>query len=458
MGRQAGVVGSGVFGAAVGGFLFWIINRSYQINGVGLLRRQDWPVNTPWVWVAVGFLVGVVGALVANARRAAHARKAREVAEQLGHEYAESATLPPGADGLPLFAAWTNGRDAMSGTAHGVPVTLFDCTTIFKGSEEDSYTDRTVAIMPADGLPRFDLRPRTAGRRLLGWAGFVGLTFDPAAAGPADAETVRRFADQFYLSFDDPVALIQAMPEGGPPDRAAREEAVRRLFTPAVMEAVNQFPDCAIQSGPGHLAVWSGDRILPARRRPELWDAAVELREVFTRPPGAAAVVPARIGTDIGRQARQVQNTMFGAAVGGFGGFFLSAVVMPFLFFGAIKDNGPGVGFFLLPVVFFGLVLVGAAVGATIGSRIPVRDLPPEDPVRAQARRKAVGRGGVFGFLAGFFGGFMVFCATRIGAGGNVNNVGVEAATFFGSIFGGAALGAVLGVALMNRLYRGRDR
>ncbi|HKB05414.1 MAG TPA: hypothetical protein VKD90_24530 [Gemmataceae bacterium] len=459
MSRLVSVVGSGAFGAAAGGFLFWFINRSYQVNGVGLLRRQDWPVNSPWVWVAVGFLVGVVGAQVVAARRAAHARKAREVAEELGHEYAESATLPPGADRLPLFAAWTNGRHAMTGTVHGVLVTLFDCTTIIRGNEEDSYTDRTVAILPADGLPRFDLRPRTAGRRLLGWAGFVGLTFDPAAAGPADAETVRRFADHFYLSIDDPVALLQAVPDGDSPDRAAREEVVRRLFTPTVMEAVNEFPDFAVQSGPGHLAVWSGDGILAARRRPDLWDAAVELSAAFTRQSGAAApVIPARTGTDIGRQVRKVQSTTLGALAGAFGGFILSAVVMPILFFGAMKDDRPGVGFFLLPVVFFGLVLSGATVGAAVGSRIPVRDTAAEDPAQAAARRKSVTRGGVAGFFAGFFGGFLVFAGTRIGLNWRFNNVGVEAATFFASVFGGAVLGAVLGVVLANRLGRRGSR
>ena len=38
-----------------------------------------------------------------------------------------------------------------------------------------------------------------------------------------------------------------------------------------------------------------------------------------------------------------------------------------------------------------------------------------------------------------------------------LNNFGVEGALFFGSAFGGALCGAVLGGVVMNRLYRWRQ-
>ncbi len=112
-------------------------------------------------------------------------------------------------------------------------------------------SEGTAALLPVDGLTAFDLRPRTLGRRILGWAGFEGLTFDPRAADPADAEMVRRFTEGFHLFAGDPLALIETLSENSPLESDGREDAIRRLFTPAVMEVVNQYPAYAIQSRPG---------------------------------------------------------------------------------------------------------------------------------------------------------------------------------------------------------------
>jgi hypothetical protein len=37
-------VGTAIFA----GFLFAFVNNLHRVNGVGLVRRQDWPVNALW--------------------------------------------------------------------------------------------------------------------------------------------------------------------------------------------------------------------------------------------------------------------------------------------------------------------------------------------------------------------------------------------------------------------------
>ena len=284
MRRWVGVVWAGLLFAAAAGILFLCINSSCQVNGVGLLRRQEWSINSPWVWAAVAFVGGAFAEFVRSTLRAGHDRMTRELAAELGREYTESYSLPPGAGAMPLFEGWLGGRNAMTSHVDELPVTVFDYTAVTRGGDSPTQKAGTVALLPVDGLPAFDLQPRTLGRRLLGWAGFEGLTFDPDAVNPIDAETVRRFTDLFQLSVVDPVALLGALSGTSPQVPEGAEESVRRLFTPAVMAVLNQYPAYGLQSRPGFLAVWRGSGVLPARSRTELWDAAADLRSLLTRP------------------------------------------------------------------------------------------------------------------------------------------------------------------------------
>jgi hypothetical protein len=454
MGRLGAAIGAGVLTAAGAGFLFWMVNRTFQVNNVGWLVRQGGPVGDWRLWATVGFAIGFVGYLIRAARRAAHMRAVREVASAEGWEYAESFALPAGAEAMPAFAGWSNGRHAMSGLVDGVPVHVFDCTTVIKGDENDTVTVRTVALVPIGGLPDFDLRPRSVGRRLLSLAGFDGLSFDPEAAGPADVDTVRQFNEQFQLWVGDPLALLRVIAAGESPDRAEHEVAIRRLFTPAVMAAVSDFPNYAAEAAAGYLAVWHRSGIQPARTRPALRDAAVTLRQVFLRAErtGSEPVVPARPNSGTDRQVGRMRNAAIGGVAGLFGGFTVSAVLMPLMLVGAMNDNGPGVGFFVHPLVFLGCVLGGALFGALIGSRVPVRARPSEDPEQRNRRVRATMRGGVVGLFVGFFGGFFLFAVTQIAFGWRVDNFGVEGALFFGSTFGGGGFGATLGALIGRRL------
>src|SRR5262245_47701619 len=129
------VVASGIISAIFAGFLFWFINSIHQVNGVGLLRRQEWPVSSLWSWIAFGAAFGMVGTFANGVLLAHHARKTRDLAEELGREYTESYSLPPESSSMPIFDGWSNGRHAMFGCEGDVAVTVFDYTTITKGGE-----------------------------------------------------------------------------------------------------------------------------------------------------------------------------------------------------------------------------------------------------------------------------------------------------------------------------------
>src|SRR5271156_4766871 len=107
MSRLAAAVGSGLVAGAAFAVFFWWINNTHQVNGVGLLRRQDWPMNSPWVWACVGFAVGSAGNLAKAFRQTDHAHKTRQLAEDRGRSFAESYSLPAEASSLPMFKGWS---------------------------------------------------------------------------------------------------------------------------------------------------------------------------------------------------------------------------------------------------------------------------------------------------------------------------------------------------------------
>jgi hypothetical protein len=298
---------------------------------------------------------------------------------------------------------------------------------------------------------------------MLGWAGFEGVTFASETGGSFTAETVRQFTALFHLSVAGPMAVPAGLDADTLADLAAQEEAIRRVFTPAVMERLNRYPTYAVQSRSGYLAVWRASGVLPPGARVELWDAAVALRAALTDPPDRRTdpVVAGRAGKDTSRQARKLRNTVLGGVVGLFVGFIAAAMVMSFLFFQHVPGQGPGLSPFLNPLLFIGLFLVGAAAGAGIGASLPVRELrpqPAEDRARRDARARATGYGAVVGLFLGFFAGSAVFTASQLLLDGKLGNFGVEAALFFGSSFGGALLGAVAVGVAVNRLYGWRKR
>ena len=340
------------------------VNGTSTVNGVGLLVRQGWPFSSFGLFAGAGAAAG----LIAGVRRVlADRRRGRELAELCaarGFDFAAEAAredVPP----LPLFQGWVGGRHLARGEWGGVPFRMLDVTSRERRSltfssdvyDRDGATerDRTVVLLAAEGVPPFDLRPRTRGARLLGWAGFRGVAFDPSgAADPAEAEEVRRFGERFRVA-----------PFG---QEADLDGVLRPLFRPPLMRALNRHPGCSVQVAEGTLAVWRGESSRPARGRPELLDAALAIRAALTGAAGAAgAVLPAPPGMDPASQRIRVGNAAIGGVAGLFLGFFLFGA---FLFRSSINMHRFAA---IFPLAFFGSLILGGAIGALLGARAPVR-------------------------------------------------------------------------------------
>ena len=453
-------VGSGLVSAAAAAFIFFWVNNAFRMNGVGWLQQFPFPINTPWFWSAVAFPIGMVGALIQGARRSRHVRIIREQSEESGYTYEESYDLPRDAFALPVFKGWSSGRHAMTSRTDEFPITVFDCTMIIGIRKSNNSIDRTIALLNVGELPSFDLVPRTIELRLRQIAGIEGLTFDPESASSTDAETIHRFAKLFLLSQGESLTLWKDQADNDLP-QPDREKAIRRLFTPAVMELVNQYPSYAIQSRPGFLAIWRGVSVLPAPQRNDFVAAARELRNILTHPHdfGTGPVVSGRAGTDSGKQARKIIHREIGEGIGFFAGFIVSAILMPLLVFqqGPGPGPGPGLGFVAMPFVFMGCIFAGRKLGSVIGLMWPAGNVepgPPEDQTVRGRRMAATGCASLVGFFGGFFGGGILFGQM---IANQQQNFGVTGALFFGSIFGGALFGAVTCGTVVNRLYHWRQ-
>ncbi|HEY2157096.1 MAG TPA: hypothetical protein VGH33_15825, partial [Isosphaeraceae bacterium] len=344
------------------------------------------------------------------------------------------------------------------------PVQVLDVTTVEELQESNKVRTRTVALVGVEGVPAFDLRPRSGVRRLLGVAGVAGVTFDPSRlTDPAAAAEVARFGELFHLM--PSVAVTMGLFGGDfAPEVEDSERALRRLFTPRVIRAFNRYPGYSAQAAEGTLAVWRGESFLAAGGRSELLDTALALRAALTeaaaatRTGGTEAVVPALPGTDAESQAARLRNTMIGGIAGFFLGFSAGMAGVSSIFFSNGFRNA-GWTVFAMPVILFGSVALGVALGAFLGSRLPVKpatgDLPALrlTPQQRAARRKVITAGTMAGFVLGFFGGFAVFVSVLFGLRQRDPNVSLMALLFFGSLGLGAAAGAYLGGAAARSLH-----
>jgi hypothetical protein len=457
------VVGSCLGGAIGAGALWAFLNGVSTVNGVGLLERQGWPLSDVVIFAGVGAVAGLFNGVRRSAREWERGLEVAELCEGSGLRYtaeAMRADLPE----IPLLEGWSEGRHLMSGERGGVPVRVLDVTTVVQRQESREARHRTVALVPAEGLPAFDLRPRTRAVRLLGMAGVAGITFDPmSVADPGAADAVAVFGQLFHL-MPPGVAPAGLLGTDFAPEVEDSEQALRGFFTPDLMGGFNRHPGHSAQAAAGTLAVWRGESFLPARERTELLDTALALRAALTRTAaahaagGAQAVVAALPGTDPESQAAGLRNTVVGGVVGFFLGFGLGATAM---FSAPLAKNPGNAGWVTLanPVLFFGSVALGVALGAFLGSRLPVRPLAGGPagsvltPLQRAARRKLTTAGTVAGLGLGLLGGFAAFTSALVGFQPKAPDVTLMGGLFFGSVSLGAAVGAFLGGATARFLY-----
>ncbi len=131
-----------MFGPAIGvGFfagLAWKqINALATTDGVGILARQGWPLNSFWTLVVVGAVAGAIVGRLIEWRRLAYQRDLAKVSRRMGVAYLRSAERlrddHPGLDQTPLFRHWSSGENRMSGRVAGRPVEIFDYTAARSG-------------------------------------------------------------------------------------------------------------------------------------------------------------------------------------------------------------------------------------------------------------------------------------------------------------------------------------
>jgi hypothetical protein len=389
-------VGAGVYAG------IWLVVDGLGVGqGPGRLHSSPWPFNSLPAIAFLGAISGAVVGMRVHAYRALRQVTASDPIEPLPET---DATADFVLSDLPRLPAFVGGFDLSRRSAErvgDVTADVFDLTVEEGDSDSTALVTRTVVLLPAEGLPGFEFRPRRPTDRLLSWAGATGLRFDAAAVQTTDdADIVNRFEATYRLAIVSPQSMISGAVEES-------DEAVRRVFLLETMRLTLRRSDWTIQSHGGYLACWETPTPwtrprhgLGTKRRARLVTDAVALRTAFLDAQAGKTtgqIIPAPGGAvSLTRQAARLQASLLGGLLGLVGGFFLFWVT----FFTRPVGN---LSIFLLPV----FCLLGAALWATIGRLLPLRrPMLPKPPKPADPRRdKVIGCGILTGLFGGFFAG-----------------------------------------------------
>jgi hypothetical protein len=421
------VVGPALSGGLLADVVWKWVNSRTTTNGVGILARQGWPLNSFWTFVVLGAVAGVIIGRLVEWRMRAYERDLAEVCRRMGLTFLPSAEHlreeHPGLNEMPLFLPWTSGTNRMSGRVADRPVELFDYTVVRRDRNGDRTTRRTVVLLPGAGLPDFDLRPRTLEARMLGVVGVEGISFDPAGAQePGDAAAVKKFNRLYIVATPDLGTFLTRSLV--PPDQikgADEEQAVRRLFVPSVMRVLTRYPGWSAQAHGGYLALWRGgiaisgpiigfasgssgfatelrrpSRFCPARERPKLLKEALALHDGLNRSETsrlAEPIIRAAPGASRAQQGNRLEGAVIGGGIGMLCGILIATVGTFALMFSQAAQKLGGFSTIVAGLIFYGGVLLPIALGAAIGAwlqptfrRRATRD-PSEQRVRLDPNR-----------------------------------------------------------------------
>jgi hypothetical protein len=326
---------------------------------------------------------------VRRARSLSRSEHLAQLAESNGLDYRAEATIEElGAPAFTVFQGSTNVANLIRGNVERVALAAFDCREIIRGSESSQTIERTAVLLPGEGLPDFFLGPRDFGARLFEAIGFSGITFDPAAAETADdAEAVEHFTRLFHLATVAPLAVKKAKFDSPEAQEEPNDQAVRKLFTPRLLGALARYCGWAMQAKDGQLAIWQGRHTLPADLWPDLWQNALDLRQLILTGArgelGSTSMIPAEPSTVRSHRYRRNRFSFMGAVFG----LMLGMIIGFFGFFAASGFGRPGLPAarpapaiaLLIPAAFGGGIL-GALVGCAVG-------------VIAERLTRALGRG-----------------------------------------------------------------
>jgi hypothetical protein len=474
---------------------YYAIDGLWIVNGVGLLHRQGFPWSSLPIWITVG----AVGGLAWGARLAVRMRRheasfqqPQPVTERLPAEVSSPELIAADDAGLwndnpsfcemPLLRSRSDSivqehdvDHRMTGTHRGRPIEVFDLTSRVQYREDGSSRTnwRTVVLLPEAGLPAFELRPRRFHQRLLlQGIGWTKLDFDPAqAVTHDDAETVSAFIKAYTVSLHNEIlsAVVARSDAGERPgwhDGSAPEQDVRRLFTPAAMRVLIQWPGWSVESYGGHLALWRNDDwFVPADERPaRVAEALAIVEAVEAAHRDEDQSLPVSAGSRLSSRERltRTQATAHVGCAGGFGGCFLGFAIFGALMVtsqneprpGRLPMPGPPPFFWFFPFFILGGGLIGGLIGSVIGrfAVFPiVRDcVPLARPDSPDAAR----RGRSWRWMAGMFLGAILGGALGMAASAALTSMQpgrpgpLVPLVFFGpaalGIFAGMTIGLIL--------------
>jgi len=362
-------VGWGFTGAVVAALLWCLAKYAYQVNGFGVVDRLGWPFSDVYLCVAAGGVLGAIAGIVAHLRALRHAGEVADASALMGLSYTPVVSQEQmGAHrSLALFVRWSAARHWMRGRVEGVPVEVIDYTWINKGgSETDTYHHQTVVLLPAaEGMPRFELRPRTIEVMLLECLRAGGDSLDAEEAAGAERETVERFNELYFLS--EGVDRLLSRLGKGEEDESARA-AIRRLFTPELLAFFAARPGWCVESDGRHLAVWHPDRIVCGDGRAALVAEALSVRRAMAgdSPRGPADGAP--VAPDRTHVTARLGGTALGAFAGCFAGFFVGGIAGLVTLF--LRDPFAPGAVSLTLLIFLGGTFGGLVLGALLGNRL----------------------------------------------------------------------------------------
>lgn len=364
----------------------------FFVSGIiPFIHFHGWSLRLTVVVGAFLGLVAFLGLMADSSRRRSELRQslmALTTANDLGLDYIPEVEWP--SVPLPCFEYWRIGKDGNTGEIAGVPVSVFDMECYLPHSDSSS-TDRTekrtVVLLPVTGLPGFTATPLsvttlTAFKHAFG---LDGMTFDPGAAPADEVEVVRRFVRAVQIDVIGSGPWEQATAES-----QARENAVRRLFTPALMAALLDHPDWYFQAAGEWLACWRD--ISPANERPKLIADAMAIRAALLAAVAndSPAALPPLPTLTPGQYMARCFGTVVGGVIGFIGGFGSTAMIFqPRLSTPVFIATGIA--------TWFGVCVVGAVFGYQTGAAIgqlpavarwtaPPTDTPEQ---KAEKRRQA---------------------------------------------------------------------
>jgi hypothetical protein len=264
-------------GAMMAG-IFWIaIDRTIQLDQPGgFFAPLRWSVTSLLICVAIGSAVGLVAGWIERTWRRRHSEGVRTVAQQLGFSYSPNAELLRSLGSVfPMMRNWHRSEHLISGERDGVNVDVFDLTQVWYDVEGRSKTHTTIVVLAADGLPEFDIVPRSFLMRGK-WAGLRFQAEDEIteSASQAVQDFTRRYV--VYCGYTGEVGL-GPQPESTP----KAEQAIRLLLTPSAMQELVPLAGWWIESRDGRLGLSRGRGFCPPTERPAMLDEALAIRSIF---------------------------------------------------------------------------------------------------------------------------------------------------------------------------------